>query len=92
MTKINRAQLRQMINETMGDSMAGEELPEPLAKGTFEIRPEPLGGDIIGANQGVVLTLSGMNGISTTYLSKEDLRRGTFVIDISDIVAMDMPK
>tara|TARA_B100000700_G_scaffold315551_1_gene403817 strand:+ start:129 stop:494 length:366 start_codon:yes stop_codon:yes gene_type:complete len=104
MAKINREQLRQIINETMGDHIKvrniarevippGEELPEPLVQGTFEIRPMPLGsvsGDIIPENQGVILTLSGPDGISTTFLDREDLNRGTFVIDISDIVAVDM--
>ena len=100
MTKINREQLRQMISETMGDhikvrnfahEVIGEELPEPMVQGTFEIRPEALNG-MADADQGFVLTLSGPDGVATKRLTEEDLRRGTFVIDIGDIVSMDIPK
>ena len=99
MTKINRAQLRQMISEAMGEftgdemlyAMTGDGGGRPMVQGTFEIRPEPLDG-MADADQGVILTLAGPDGISTTRLSEEDLKRGTFVIDISDIIAMDMPK
>ena len=99
MTKINREQLRQIIKEA-ADEFTGDEMlyamtgdggDEPMVQGTFEIRPEPLGGDIIEENQGVILTLSGPDGISTTHLSREDLNRGTFVIDINDIIAMNIP-
>ena len=83
-----------MISEAMSAGMVNDigqaDSPEPFIQGSFDLKPEALMG-MEDDGRGYILTLSGPSGVSTTRLSPEDVKRGTFVIDISDIIAMDMP-